>query len=379
MIRDQARAIVEPFAAVRAAALVTANTQWGKQLTAQERAAFDALARARGLSIADGTATVLGGGLYVTLRGHLLVAHNSGDFLGFAVCRPMTPQERAEYRLTEAEVGWLVTVRRRMGAEVVEFSNFGRAGGSRDVNQPVAKVNPVEMAMKRAKARALADAFPVGLPALDDTPITATAELVEDRAPRGEAIADRLLAQDDQGDDAPEDDDTSEPPAQQAPNVDEAFPPLEGEGGNRAQKLATRLADAPPASATGEASHRNYSTSELRALVREQKIANGAEVNSMRKRDLVELLEKGVPAPKQTSAPPFKSPTTELTPERKSDPDPDPPPDSDALDNLLRDDGILSLVRQAQVDSYDIDQMWKDCNQDPEAFREALQDAAGAE
>ena len=162
--------------------------------------------------------------------------------------------------------------------------------------------------------------------------------------------------------------------------IDEAFPPLEGEGGNRAQKLASRLAAVPPASATKEpVALKDCSTIELRALVRQRKIATGAEVNSMRKADLIALLEKGVPAPplppepKQASAPPLKRAEAKPEPDRKPD------PDADALDNLLRDDGILSLVRQAQVDSYDIDQMWKDCNQDPEAFREALQDAAGAE
>lgn len=155
----------DPMAMVRAVRTLAAKSQWGSNLTCEEAQAFEGVAQSNGVSLTNGTAYVLGGNLYISLQGRLKLAHETNAFGGFAVDRAMTKAEREAYEIKENESAWIATVIRFVvfhnDIQSIQFTDFGRA--STTEKNPVAKQNPVEMAMKRARARALKLAFPCGL------------------------------------------------------------------------------------------------------------------------------------------------------------------------------------------------------------------------
>lgn len=162
----------DPMAMVRAACTVMAKSQWGSNLSPDEVKGFEGIAQANGVSLTNGTAYVLGGNLYVSLQGRLKMAHESGVFGGFSVDRIMTADERKAYSIKDGELAWLATAIRFIvignSVQPTEYTDFGRA--STTEKNPVAKSNPMEMAMKRARARALKLAFPCGLQSVEEMP-----------------------------------------------------------------------------------------------------------------------------------------------------------------------------------------------------------------
>lgn len=192
----------DPMAMVRAARGVIAKSQWGTSLTPDEAQAYEGIAQANDVSLTNGTAYVLGGNLYISLQGRLKLAHDSKIFGGFSVDRVMTKPERESYQIKEGESAWITTAIRFLflangEAQQILFTDFGRA--STTEKNPVAKQYPVEMAMKRARARALKLAFPCGLQSVEECLeaqiISVTAETIPETKKGVEGLKARLALQ----------------------------------------------------------------------------------------------------------------------------------------------------------------------------------------
>ena len=110
---------------------------------------------------------VIHGQLYLNYKGRTFWTSRAlGAADGGKSHRPMSPEEREAYGLEADEVGFVATVYKLNPAAPdgrISFENFGRAGGSRDAKQAVAKVNKAEVALKRAYARAMELAAPLGV------------------------------------------------------------------------------------------------------------------------------------------------------------------------------------------------------------------------
>jgi hypothetical protein len=109
---------------------------------------------------------VIHGHLYLNYKGRVFWTKRAlGALDGGATDRPMTPDERIAYQLEDDEVGVVATVYKLnpINGERMPFENIGRAGGSRDKTQTVAKQNKAEMAIKRAYCRAMELACPLGV------------------------------------------------------------------------------------------------------------------------------------------------------------------------------------------------------------------------
>ena len=110
---------------------------------------------------------VIHGQLYLNYKGRTFWTSRAlGAADGGKSHRPMSPEEREAYGLEADEVGFVATVYKLNPAAPdgrISFENFGRAGGSRDAKQAVAKINKAEVALKRAYARAMELAAPLGV------------------------------------------------------------------------------------------------------------------------------------------------------------------------------------------------------------------------
>ncbi len=104
--------------------------------------------------------TIYQGRPYLTIDGRERIANEHPAFNGMEI-RPATDDERKGFRCAEDEHLWVCTVWRkdRQFPQV----GYGRAGGRGDRN-PVSRDFPQEMAQKRAKHRALRDAFSIPIP-----------------------------------------------------------------------------------------------------------------------------------------------------------------------------------------------------------------------
>ena len=100
---------------------------------------------------------------YLTLKGALRVAIRDDRFRGIE-CVPATPAERDAFRVRDDEQLWVARVH-RAGWDV-PIVGYGRASASDD--QPVARRWTAEMAQKRAKHRALRDAFSLPVPGVEE-------------------------------------------------------------------------------------------------------------------------------------------------------------------------------------------------------------------
>lgn len=170
MVREEALRLAQGDEAVRlrAAAEMAMNTSWGDKISKAQLMALEKVALGMGLSISAGDVIMLGGTPYITIKGHLRLAHVSGKFSGFI--EDVLPKEEwdAWGVRPDAEYAWKCTVKRADCEEA--FTEVGWGGGSREKEankgggQPVAKAFPAEMARKRARARALDLAFPSPLP-----------------------------------------------------------------------------------------------------------------------------------------------------------------------------------------------------------------------
>jgi len=103
--------------------------------------------------------------LYLNYDGRLFCATKSmGARFGGVESRPMTVEEKKLWDIPENEVGAVASVYQMVGAQrVVRATDIGRAGGQKDTNNPIARSNRQEMALKRAEARALRKAAPLGV------------------------------------------------------------------------------------------------------------------------------------------------------------------------------------------------------------------------
>jgi hypothetical protein len=100
---------------------------------------------------------------YVTIEGRLRKAQEHEAYRGLE-CRPATEQEREAFRCGPNDHLWRAEVYRADWPKPV--IGWGRVRS--DEGSPVAKQHPQLMAEKRAKARALRDAFSIPLPSAED-------------------------------------------------------------------------------------------------------------------------------------------------------------------------------------------------------------------
>jgi hypothetical protein len=103
--------------------------------------------------------------LYQNYDGRLFCATKSmGARFGGVESRPMSADEKKLWDIPEGEVGAVASVYQMVGNQrVVRATDIGRAGGQKDTNNPIARSNRQEMALKRAEARALRKAAPLGV------------------------------------------------------------------------------------------------------------------------------------------------------------------------------------------------------------------------
>jgi hypothetical protein len=167
LARDEAQKMARDPKVVhnRAVAMTMKNVAWGSKLTEQEMGAMEHIAGELDLSIAMGHLLMLGGNPYITLAGRMQHAHATGKFAGFTEGALPKDQWEAWGVPADAKAAW-ITEALRDGAK--GFAEVGWSGPSRDGNQPVAKQFPGELARKRARCRALALAFPVGITSIEE-------------------------------------------------------------------------------------------------------------------------------------------------------------------------------------------------------------------
>ena len=103
--------------------------------------------------------------LYLNYDGRLFCATKSmGARFGGVESRPMSAEEKTLWDIPEGEVGAVASVYQMVGNQrVIRATDIGRAGGQKDTNNPIARSNRQEMALKRAEARALRKAAPLGV------------------------------------------------------------------------------------------------------------------------------------------------------------------------------------------------------------------------
>ena len=101
---------------------------------------------------------------YLTIKGAMRLANVHPAYEGVE-CQPATDSERKAFRCREDEHLWVARVYRR--DRRVPIVGYGRAGGAGDKN-PVSNTYAQEMAQKRAKHRALRDAFSLPLDSYED-------------------------------------------------------------------------------------------------------------------------------------------------------------------------------------------------------------------
>jgi hypothetical protein len=118
--------------------------------------------------------------VYLTYKGTIRLANDHKAFRGMT-SEPATPDERTAFRCRDDEELWMARVYR--SDRDVPSVGYGRASASDD--QPIARRWAQEMAQKRAKHRALRDAFVLPVPGLEEAPgaLTVEAEIVERVAP----------------------------------------------------------------------------------------------------------------------------------------------------------------------------------------------------
>lgn len=132
-------------------------------MTAAEAGQIARLALAYGLDPFVGELILYQNRPYVTIDGRIRVANSHPAFRGIE-CRPATDEERKDFRCRDNEHLWKATVWR--SDRDIPTAVFGRA--SDDDGNPVSKKWAQEMAQKRAKHRALRDAFSIPIPGREE-------------------------------------------------------------------------------------------------------------------------------------------------------------------------------------------------------------------
>ena len=121
------------------------------------------IAVAYGLDPLMNEVTIYQGKPYITIDGRLRKAQEHEQYRGLE-CRPATEEERKNYRAVDDDHLWRAEVYRKDWPKAVVGWGLVRKG-DRNV---VAQSTPQLMAEKRAKARALRDAFSIPLPSAED-------------------------------------------------------------------------------------------------------------------------------------------------------------------------------------------------------------------
>lgn len=103
---------------------------------------------------------------YVTFRGRIRKANEHEQYDGMEPIRWATADEREAFGVETEEYFAIATVWRK--DRRFPFIGYGRAGGKRDAKQFVAQQRPDDMAIERAKRRALTEAFSLPLPTAED-------------------------------------------------------------------------------------------------------------------------------------------------------------------------------------------------------------------
>lgn len=135
-----------------------------KDLSPAQSVELARMAMAYGLDPFAGEIMVYQGRLYVGIDGRMRKANEHPMFEGIE-CVPATDAERKAFRCDDAEHLWVARVWRR--DRRVPAVGYGRAG-ARDKN-PVSQTHAQEMAQKRAKHRALRDAFALPIPGVEES------------------------------------------------------------------------------------------------------------------------------------------------------------------------------------------------------------------
>jgi hypothetical protein len=161
-VQTRAAAVSKEMAEALAPAV---EAMWPKDVGANPvlARAVARVALAYGLDPLTGELLPLGGKIYVTFEGRLRKAMEHPQFRGLD-CRPATDQERAAFRCQETDHLWRAEIYRADWPKPVV--GWGRVTAN-DSN-PVARQHPQNVAEKRAKARALRDAFSIPLPSAED-------------------------------------------------------------------------------------------------------------------------------------------------------------------------------------------------------------------
>lgn len=135
-----------------------------KDMTQSQAVQMARLSLAYGLDPIAGELILYQGRPYVTIDGRVRKAQENAAYDGLE-CNPATDDERKAFRCGEDEHLWIARVWRK--DRRLPFVGYGRAAGKGDRN-PVSQTYAQEMAQKRAKARALRDAFAMPLPSYED-------------------------------------------------------------------------------------------------------------------------------------------------------------------------------------------------------------------
>jgi hypothetical protein len=136
-----------------------------RDLTPIQASELARVALAYGLDPIMGELTIYQGKIYVGIDGRTRKATEHPAYDGME-CVPATDAERRGFRCSEDEHLWICRVYRKDMR--FPFVGYGRAGGAGDRN-PVSKTYGQEMAQKRAKHRALRDAFSIPLPGSEES------------------------------------------------------------------------------------------------------------------------------------------------------------------------------------------------------------------
>jgi hypothetical protein len=161
---------------------VVRNLQWSGKLTKTEKAVLYLATPAYGLDPALREVLVLGGNMYMTAAAMVRIAERSGTYAGVAL-EEMPPLEEGERR-------YRATVRKVIATTVAgpvfgEFQGIGRASENNVASKIVREQWLDEMAQKRAISRAIRNAYPINVPAIDEMnldmtqAITVTQELLD--------------------------------------------------------------------------------------------------------------------------------------------------------------------------------------------------------
>jgi len=154
--REQAEALLPAIQAV-----------WPKDVAADPvlQRMVARIALAYGLDPLMGELTVYQGKPYVTIEGRMRKAQEHEQYRGLE-CRPATEEERQAFRCGPDDHLWRCEVYRADWPKPAV--GWGRVNPKWEKENYVAKLHPQLMAEKRAKARALRDAFSIPLPSAED-------------------------------------------------------------------------------------------------------------------------------------------------------------------------------------------------------------------